>query len=132
LVASIDRAVAGVPAAQRPQLEWQMLSEPLQALAPPLPSAIRAALIARLASVPGVTTLAGAKDSLGRKADGFAIENDGVRSRLAFDPKTSVLLESSAVVARDGSGPYGAAKVGALLYRYRLVRTSVVDRLPPK
>jgi hypothetical protein len=64
----------------------------------PVSAAQRAALYRVLAKVPGVELLGTVKDERGRSGTGIALERDGVRMDLLFDPETALLLDFSRTV----------------------------------
>ena len=61
----------------------------------PVSAAQRAALYRVLAQIPGVDLLGTVKDMRGRAGTGIALELDGVRQDLLFDPHTALLLDYS-------------------------------------
>lgn len=130
LMREINTTVGEVPARYRAETKWRYLVEPLQAMTPPLPSSIRAALIRGLESIPGVTGPTRQRDPQAREGLEYELVDQGLAYHAVFDPDTSQLLHSEVVVDSNGAGPFPDAKRGQVLSSY-LLRSSVVTETAP-
>ncbi len=92
------------------------------------PPALRAALYRAAAGLAGVRSLGTVTDPLARRGVGLAIEGDGIRHELIFDPRTGALLAEEGVVTAHTRGE--RAPLGSLAYWSAYAPERVVDRLP--
>ncbi|MFC4912435.1 hypothetical protein [Actinomadura gamaensis] len=113
----------------------------------PLPPKVRAGLMRALAKEPGIRTLDGAVDPLGRKGVALTIdprtatitgeygapkEEQGTytaRDELVFDPATGDLLSDQLVLVQPG-GPYAARKPGSVINYWILRKAGWTDTKP--
>lgn len=130
LIADIDDKVAEVAPKFRPETKWKYLIDPLKAIAPPLPSSLRAALIRELESLPGVKDAVERPDPRGR--DGLALElkTGGLTLGVIFDADDAQVLYTDSVIETPGESPYPNAKAGTKTASYLLLSSRVVDSAP--
>ncbi|HWL90220.1 MAG TPA: hypothetical protein VNP90_02540 [Actinomycetota bacterium] len=78
-------------AAEQPEGLWDVISH-LLLEAPNAPADVRAALFAVAKDVPGVTTIEGTEDRLGRSAVALEFSIDGGTWTMHFDPRTQQMI----------------------------------------
>lgn len=130
LIANIDAKAAEVAPRFRPEMKWKYLTDPLKAIAPPLPSALRAALIGELESLPGVQGPVSVDDPNGRDGLKLSLDTDAFTLGVIFDPEDAQLLYSDTRVRVPSEGPFPDAKPGRILISYVLISSRVVDSAP--
>lgn len=132
LIAEIDAKVAELPARFRPATKWKYLIEPLRAIAPPLPSSIRAAMIQQLETLPGVRGPVKTRDP--RQRDGLELNLDddslGFTLGVIFDPDDAQILYTDSVFKDPRLSGNRDAKVGQTFTSYLLISSRVVDSAP--
>ncbi|HEX2084350.1 MAG TPA: CU044_5270 family protein, partial [Solirubrobacteraceae bacterium] len=101
--------------------------------AAPVPRRVRAGLYRATAHIEGIELVGEVRDPLGRKGLAVALEHEGQRRQLIFDPQTSTVLAEEEVLTERNDyvdGPPGFP------LEYRVVeRQAVVDRIgerPPR
>lgn len=130
LIRDIDAKVRELPKKFRPEMKWQYLVAPLKAIAPPLPSSIRAELIRSLESIPGVAEPQKKTDPRGREGLQLELVVGGIANHALFDPHDAQLLYTEAVVRDDGAGRLRGEKPGDIEASYLLLTSRVVDSAP--
>jgi hypothetical protein len=84
----------------------------------PMPPAIRSAMYATLALIPGVKSIGTDRDLVGRRGAAVIFDNrfNGYRTELIFDPATSALLGERQTIIRKGTGYADGAVVENLAF----------------
>ena len=77
--------------------------------------ALRSALFQVASELPGIVLLGSVSDHDGRSGIGMAMDTNGVRNELIFDPATSALIGEQSVALVDSPDGYEGVKVGAVL-----------------
>lgn len=130
LLRAIDAEVAAAKPADRVLGKWQIITEALRDLAPPLPAEVRASLIRELSTVPGAQVLKAEKDPAGRPAIGLYVDAQGLRDSVYFDRNTSAMTYQSTVALRDGAGGDPDLRAGDELQGFKLIESRAVPTRP--
>lgn len=130
LIRQIDAEAASVGHGQGTATKWNIITEALRDLSPPLPATLRAALISQLATIEGVTVVDKDKDPLGRTAVGLAFAEQDIRSTVWFDKSTSALSYSNVVIANLSMPRDPKVKVGDVLEQFELLESKATPTAP--
>lgn len=111
--------------------QWQAIDEAL--LNPNFPNSprLRAGLINALAYVPGVESIGREIDPAGRQGVGFALESDGMRRHVIFDPDSGMQIHTElSVVSRSQLRHFGSWPVGTVVFSVTTHENRIVERPP--
>jgi hypothetical protein len=130
LLDQIDETVADVERELQPIAKWQILSEALRGVAPPLPAALRASLIRELATVSGAKIVDADRDPAGVLATGLQLRTQGVIDTVYFDESSAAMSFASTIAASNGASGDTSIHKGDVIESYQLNRSEAVRSIP--
>jgi hypothetical protein len=129
LFADIDATSAAVSREDRAISKWQILTDALRGLAPPLPAELRAAMIRELATVPGVAVIDQQRDPSGVLASGLQLKTQDLIDSVYFDRSSAATSFASTVAAKDGANGDESIERGDVIESYTLERSEAVKTI---
>jgi hypothetical protein len=130
LFADIDATSGSVSREDRATSKWQILTDALRGLAPPLPAGLRASMIRELATVPGAAVIDEERDPSGVLASGLQLKTQDLIDSVYFDRASAATSFASTVAAKDGANGDKNIEQGDVIESYTLERSEAVRASP--
>jgi hypothetical protein len=130
LFADIDATSGSVSREDRAISKWQILTDALRGLAPPLPAGLRASMIRELATVPGAAVIDEERDPSGVLASGLQLKTQDLIDSVYFDRASAATSFASTVAAKDGANGDKNIEQGDVIESYTLERSEAVRAIP--